>query len=213
MSDPKSVAIAINQQIVERLKTRDKLVVAIDGYAGSGKTTAANYLGEMNQDVLVVHLDDFIHHWLNRKKWMDERQDRSEVFEFNWYRYDELEKLIKQFKLKSKGLLHLKTYDFDKNDFTETKSFDLSKKVLVIDGIFLFHPKHEISRFWDLRVYLNIDFVSGDERRIAREKKKWGKQFLPDDHPDSYVSAFKEAYQRYIDTYDPKRLADVNFDL
>lgn len=44
-------------------KNHDKLIVAIDGYAGSGKTTVADFVAKQNADVLTVHMDDFIHHW------------------------------------------------------------------------------------------------------------------------------------------------------
>lgn len=190
------------------LKSGEKLVVGIDGYAGSGKTTVADYLGKLNKDVLVVHLDDFIQHWQDRKKWMDTAENKADVFEYKWYRYDALEKLINEFKNKQTGQLKIKTYDFDKNDFNLGTEFDLSKKILVIDGIFLFHPEHAISKQWDKKIYLHIDFDKGDKRRIAREKRKWGKNFMPDNHPNSYVMAFKQAYKHYIEKYAPQEKAD-----
>ena len=55
-------------------KTRDmekdhaKLVVAIDGYAGSGKTTVSNFIAKHDTNVLSIHLDDFIKHRKVRKK-------------------------------------------------------------------------------------------------------------------------------------------------
>lgn len=186
-------------------------MIGIDGYAGAGKTTVADYLGKMNKEVLVVHMDDFIHRWQDRKKWMDEAKDQSQVFEFQWYRYEALEKLITTFKQRSKGTLKLKTYDFDRNAFDLGRRFDLSKNILVIDGIFLFHPQHSISKMWDQKIYLHVDFARGDKRRIAREKKRWGKNFIPDNQPGSYALAFKEAYKRYVETYHPDKKADVVF--
>jgi len=157
-----------------------------------------------NPNVLVVHMDDFIHHWKDRKKMIDKAKEKSRVFEYNWYRYDDLEKLIKEFKTKSKGLINFKTYDYDKNDFEPRKSFDLSKKVIVIDGIFLFHPKHKISKMLDKIIYLDVDFAKVDKKRIAREKKRWGKNYLPENHPDNWTRYFKEAYRNYIKKYNPK---------
>jgi radical SAM protein with 4Fe4S-binding SPASM domain len=56
------IAKKINAKIAGWAKDQPKLVVAIDGYAGSGKTTVANFITRQNTKVLVVHLDDFINH-------------------------------------------------------------------------------------------------------------------------------------------------------
>ena len=122
------IAEKINEQIKVWQKDHAKLVVAIDGYAGSGKTTVADFIAKQNSDALTVHMDDFIHHWKDRKKMIDEAKDKSKVFEYKWYRYDDLERLIKEFKTKNKGIIKFKIYDYDKNDFGPQKSFDLSKK-------------------------------------------------------------------------------------
>ncbi|MFA6416135.1 MAG: hypothetical protein WCW56_01475 [Candidatus Paceibacterota bacterium] len=203
----------INTETANWLKNRKKLVIAIDGYAGSGKTTVADFIAKQNPEVLIVHLDDFIKHWKERKMSIGKAEDKSRVFEFDWYRYNDVEKLIKEFKTKSKGTIRLKTYDYNKNDFGPQKSFDLSKKILVIDGIFLFHPKHKISKLWDKTIYLNVDFTKADKKRIAREKKKWGKDYLPETHPDNWVKFYKEAYRRYVKEQKPQKDRDLVFEV
>lgn len=103
------------------------------------------------------------------------------------------------------------TYDFDKNDFGPEKPFDLSRKVLVVEGAFLFHPEHTVSNLWDKRIYLNADPSHADKKRIGREKKKWGKEYLPEDHQDNWTRYFKEAYKRYVKRHKPEKKADVTF--
>lgn len=208
-----AIAHQLNEQFKTWRKGDAKLVVGIDGYAGAGKTTLVDQLGALNKDVLVVHLDDFIHHWKDRKSWMDEAKDKSRVFEYKWYRYDALEQLIKEFKSQKAGSVKIKTYDFDKNEFDSGKEFDLSKKILVVDGIFLFHPDHTVSKLLDRKVYLRIDVAKGDERRITREKQRWGKDFVEDNAPGSYVKYFKEAYLRYMNLYHPQSRADSVFEV
>lgn len=205
------IAKKINEKIKSWLKDQAKLVVAVDGYAGSGKTTVADFVAKKNHEVLAVHLDDFIKHWKDRKRMIEQAKDKSKVFEYNWYRYDDLEKLIRLFKNKNKGSIKFKTYDYEKNDFGSPKSFDLSKKILVINGIFLFHPKHKISKELDKRIYLDIDFAKADKKRIAREKKKWGKDYIPESYPDNWTKYYKEAYQRYVKEYKPQRVSDLVF--
>ena len=205
------IAKKINEKIRAWAKGHAKLIVAVDGYAGSGKTTVADFIAKQNSDVLMIRLDDFIHHWKDRKRMIEKAKDKSQVFEFNWYRYDNLEKLAREFKTKNKGSITFKTYDYNKNDFGPQKSFDLSKKILVIDGIFLFHPKHKISREWDKTIYLDADFAKADKKRITREKKKWGKNYIPESHPDNWTRYFKKAYRRYVKKYKPQKTADIVF--
>lgn len=88
---------------------------------------------------------------------IESAKDKAKVFEYEWYRYDDLEKLVKQF-MKKRGVVKAKVYDYDKNDFTVRK-YDLSKKIMVIDGIFLFHPKHAINKLWDKKIYLDADLA------------------------------------------------------
>jgi len=205
------IAKNINDKIGGWSKNRAKLIVAIDGYAGSGKTTVVDFIAKQNPNVLAVHLDDFICHWKDRKKMIESAKDKSEVFERSWYRYGDLEKLIKAFKTKNKGIIKFKTYDYDKNDFGTVQSFDLSKSVLVIDGIFLFHPKHKINKEWNKTIYLDVGLAKADKRRIAREKKKWGKDYIPESHPDNWTKYYKEAYRRYVEDHKPQKNRDLVF--
>lgn len=205
------IAKRINEKIRVWSKNHAKLIVAIDGCAGSGKTTAADFIVRQNPNILAVHLDDFINHWKDRKRMIEEARNKSKVFEYNWYRYDDLEKLVSEFKTKNKGSIKFKTYDYHKNDLGSEKSFDLSKKILIIEGIFLFHPKHKLNKEWDKTVYLDVDFAKADKKRVAREKKKWGKDYLPENHPNNWTKYYKEAYRRYVKEYRPQKESDIVF--
>lgn len=209
MTKSEQIAQKINAKIRVWTKVRTKLVVAIDGYAGSGKTTIADFVVQQNPDVLTIHLDDFIRHWKDRKKSIDDAEDKSQVFEYNWYRYADLEQLINAFKTKDRGSVKFKTYDYDKNNFGPKIPFDLSKKILVLEGIFLFHPEHKISKMFDKTIYLDVDFVKADKKREAREKKKWGKDYLPENHSDNWVRYYKQAYRRYVKECEPQKNRDM----
>ncbi len=210
MTKSESVAKKIYGEIKVWKKDHAKLVVAIDGYAGSGKTTVANFIGKQDKDILVIHLDDFIKHWKVRKHIINKAKDKSEVFEYHWYRYAEVEKLIKAF-LANKKSISVKTYNYEKNDFNPKKAFYLSKKVLIIDGIFLFHPEHKINKLLNKKIYLDTDFTRADKKRIAREKKRWGKGYLPEDNPDNWTRYFKQAYRTYVSKYKPANKVNLVF--
>jgi len=211
MTKSERIAKKINSKIREWAKDHAGLIVTIDGYAGSGKTTVADFVAKQNLNVLTIHLDDFVHHWKDRKRMIDGTKNKPRVFEYNWYRYDELEKLIKEFKMKDKGTIKVKTYDYDKNDFGPPKPFDLSKKILVVEGNFLLHPRHKIGKFWDKTVYLDVDFAKADKRRVSREKKKWGKHYIPETHPDNWTKYYKESYRTYVKRHKPFEKCNLTF--
>jgi len=199
----------INHEISKWSQQNDKLIVAIDGYAGSGKTLIANRIAEINTSCLVIHLDDFIKHWQIRKSMIYKAKDPSKVFEYNWYRYDAIERLVKKFLSVSNGFVCLKVYDFNMNKFITSRPFDLSKKVLLIEGIFVLHPKHKRNNLWQKKIFLNVNFEKSETRRTSLEKQKLGTLYLPEDHPNSYFSYFRTAYLRYLSQYKPWQYADI----
>lgn len=213
MKTIEQIAKKVNKKIKEWVRQHKKLIVVIDGYAGSGKTSVTDQIGQLNHDVLVVHLDDFIKHWRVRKHMMDTASDRSKVFEYQWYRYDAVERLVKAFTDTKKEHIRLKVYDFDKNEFTTPWTFDLSKNVLLIDGIFLLHPRHKRNVLWGKRVFLKVNLKKAEERRITQEKERWGEACLPENHPHSYLRDFRTAYTRYLDLYKPELKADLVIDV
>lgn len=213
MKTIEQIAKRLNKKIKEWAWRHKKLIVVIDGYAGSGKTSVADCIARLNSDCLVVHLDDFVKHWKVRKRMMNTAQDRSEVFEYRWYRYNAIERLAKEFLSAKRKYVRLRVYDFDKNELTAPRIFDLSKNILVIEGIFLLHPQHKRNMLWGKRIFLRADPKRAEKRRIAQEKKKWGEAYLPANHPDSYIRDFKIAYKRYLDRYKPEQRADFVIDV
>lgn len=210
MVESEHIAKKIGKKLEVWKKDHAKLVVAIDGYAGSGKTTVGNFIAKYNKDILSIHLDDFIKHWKVRKQLIEKTADKSKVFEHYWYRYDDLNRLIKAF-LEGKKSIKLKTYNYEKNDYNPKHSFDLSKKILVIDGVFLFHPKHTTTKLIHRNIYLDTDFAKADKKRVVREKKKWGRAYIPENHPDNWTKYFKEAYKNYANEYNLTQIADVTY--
>lgn len=203
MKTIKQIAMIINRKIRRWAGQNRKFIVVIDGYTGSGKTSVANQIARLNHDCLVIHLDDFIKHWKARKQMMDTAQDRSRVFEYKWYRYDALERLVSAFLNGKRKHIYLKLYDFDKNEFTAPRAFDLSKNILVIEGVFLLHPRHKRNSLWRKRVFLRVDL----------ERAEGGKAYLPEDHPGSYMRDFRIAYMRYLNRYKPEQRADLVIDV
>ena len=209
MKSVEQIARKINQKITKWAQQDNRLIVAIDGYAGSGKTSVANRIGELNSSCLVVHLDDFIKPWQVRKQMLDTARDQSRVFEYRWYRYNTVERLVKRFLSVNTESIHLKVYDFGENKFLAPQMFNLSKNILIIEGVFLLHPSHKRNTFWQKRIFFNTDLEKADNRKIAEIRQKFGAKWSPKDHPDSYLYYFHKVYMQYLNHYHPEQKADL----
>ena len=205
-SRSQKIAVKINSVINFWLKEKGRLIVGIEGYSASGKTTIADCLAKENSNIVVIHLDDLLKSSEDRVAMMKSGENRSKVFELKWYRYDLLEDIIENFK--QSHSLSIEIYDYDLKKMV-TRNYDLFKQILIIEGIFLFHPEHTVSRAFDKKIYLAADFDKADDRRNRREKKRWGREYMDENHPDSFVKPFKEAYRGYFDNHHPEKVADL----
>ena len=188
------IAKEINNNIQILLESKPKLVVAIDGYTGVGKTTVSNELSNINSDVLVIHQDDFLISKADLENLLKNADDKSVIFELKNVDTNKIKDIIAKYK--TGGTIY-KTQVFNpiSGNIDIEKTFDLSKKVLVIEGVFMFHPE-SLDGLWD-------------KRRVEREKKRWGKDYFPEDHPDSYFGQVIVALKRYIKRYGPQGKADL----
>jgi len=197
----------IEQKMDEYSKKYQKLVVGIDGYSGIGKTTLLNQLIESNQNIVPVFRDDFIKPRKIIETLLKNANDRSIIMELEWCDNEKIKDLVKSFK-ESNGAYITKIYNSDTGDVDIEKTYDLSKQIMVIEGIFLFHPKLTGDIF-DFKIFLEGDNEGADKRRRKREKERWGDKYFPDTHPDSYFRLAKIAFDRYCELYKPQQRADL----
>ena len=198
----------INNKIILWSKEKDKLVVAIDGYTGLGKTTILKKLVEVNPEIISVNRDDFLFSRQEIEERLNKSKDRSSVFEREVNDDKKIEGLVNAFK---NGEVSYSVFirDSVSGKVEVKKIFDLSKRIMVIEGVFMFHPELGLNKLWDKRIYLHGDVSRIDERRVKREKEKWGKDYFPETHPDSYFRAVTTGLKRYIDLYSPEEIADL----
>ncbi len=204
---PDEIAKQINEKIIEWSKHKSKLVVAVDGYTGIGKTTILNELAKLNSEILAIHQDDFLLSREEIKKLLQNATDRSVVFELKNRNSEKITQLITAFRSNT-STYSTKIIDPYTGKVDIEKSFDLSKRILVIEGVFMFHPK-SLNSLWDKRIFLDGNTDTIDERRIKREKEKWGKDYFPEDHPDSYFKQVVIALKRYRKECKPEERADL----
>ena len=104
--------------------------------------------------------------------------------ELEWCDTEKMRDLVERFK-NSDELYVVKTFNSDTGDMDVEKIYDLSKQIMIIEGIFLFHPKL-IDDIFDLRIFLEGDNEATDERRREREKERWGDKYFPD-NPSRFI--------------------------
>ncbi len=205
------IAQKVNEAILQWSKDNRKLVVGIDGYTGIGKTTLLNNLVSLNSEILPVNRDDFQISKSEFEKIYKNADDRSRVFELEMNDSAKLEKLVQTFRISNEAYT-IQAYDGATGELSIPKTFDLSKKVMVVEGVFMFHPKL-LNSIWDKRIYLKGDIEKIDERRVKREKERWGENYFPETHPDSYFRQVIIALRRYAELYKPEEQADLILDV
>lgn len=185
-----------------------KLIVGIDGYSGAGKTTLLKEIKKENADILIVHRDDFAISrkvfWNKYEKAKDEKQ-KMDILANKIIDVEELKSFLKKYK-ETDGMVEWTLRDEVSGIKDDVKCFDFSKKVLLLEGIFLFH---DLDDLLDKKVFIDIDQEVADERRRRREKKRWGKDYYTDTNPDSAFRLTKIAFNNYLKEENPKEQADL----
>lgn len=184
--------------------------VGVDGVSAAGKTTLANELAEVIQrrgrPALRICLDNFKRPWSERHQY---DRESAEGYYRNAYDYE----LIRREVLEPLGPLgngRFRTANIDPvtqvrwSDAVEMASINA---IALIDGVFLFRP--ELNRFWDFRIFVEIDFALVLERGVARDLA-WVDS--PSDAEELYRTRYIPSEQLYLDKVHPYLYADVIID-
>ena len=190
---------------------RGRLVVGIDGYTGVGKTTILDALAKADRGIVPVHRDDFLFPRTVVRDLIATSADPTEVFEQHATDEAKLTRLIDAFREGAPSFSML-GYDHVEGTVTVPLTYDLTTDILIVEGVFLFHPNNPSGR-WDQRVFLRGNLDRIDARRVAREKALAGDAYYPETRPGSYFRLVTTAYRRYCDTHHPEQLADLVIDV
>ena len=158
------------QLIEEILKhKKDKLIVAISGESGSGKTELAHVIakGMRKHGIFAkpMHIDNFYNtHPLKRRQWRSE-QGIENVVGFNEYLWDDINRVIDDFKngrVSEMPCVDLVTEQVDKliTDFSEVN-------MLIVDGLYAIKTEGV-----DLRVYIDLTYLETKEKHTKDSRGK-----------------------------------------
>ena len=193
---------------IEAFGTR-RVRVAIDGRTAAGKTTlgheVAALLAERGRTVLRASLDDFKRPWADAHVY--DRLSGDGYFR-NAFDLEAIRTLLLEpSDPDGCGAVALCSIDpLTQIDHSQTRVTMPNDGVLIVDGVFALRP--ELNRYWDLRIWVDIDVEMSRRRAIERDAPREGVQQAEALHRDRYGAA--EA--TYCAEVGPVSLADVVVD-
>lgn len=170
---------------ISSLKIKDKtLLIAIDGFGGSGKTTLAQKLKNNFENATIVQIDDFYSHQLKRA-------DRERI----------LHEVIKP--LQENILARYQVYDWEKKKLTQWVEMKPGGLV-IIEGVSAMHP--DFGKY-DVTIWVDCSQEEAAQRGIARDinehkvdtTQQWRNDWMPQE-------------KEYVEEHKPKDKADFIVD-
>ncbi len=150
-------------------RKRDRMVVAISGESGSGKSELAHVIakGLRKHGIFAkpIHTDNFYNtHPLERRAWRQE-QGIEKVVGFNEYKWDEIDRSIADFRhgrVSEMPCVDLVTEQVDTliTDFGEVD-------MLIVDGLYAIRAQDV-----DLRVFIDLTYLETKEKHTKDARGK-----------------------------------------
>jgi uridine kinase len=188
----------------------DRLRVSVDGLSASGKTSLgdelAHGLADRGRTALRASLDDFKRPWSEAH-----RYDRTsgEGYYRNAFDFDAARRLLLDpSDPAADGVVALCGLDpLTQVDRSEVKSVMPANGVLIVDGVFACRP--ELNRYWDLRIWVEIDPELSVRRGAQRDATMEGSSEQAEAlHRERYLVS----EQLYVDEVDPCSIVEVIVD-
>lgn len=180
------------EKIAATIKSRPgtfPILIGIEGFGGSGKTTFANKLKDTLGNSYVVSIDEFI--------------VKEKITESSWdkggFDRDRLERQVLK-PAKSGMSIQYQELLWEKNTLSEPKIVP-AVDYLIIEGISCYHP--DIAHYYDHKVWINTPMKLAKQRGHARDGSNENAQ-----HWDLWA----ENDLRYQKKYHPEKSADFVFD-
>lgn len=207
--------VSVRGQLLEHVAraslgfAQERVIVAVDGVDGSGKTTFADELAAVmktaGHSVIRASVDGFHH---PREVRYLRGKDSPEGYFLDSYDYDTLKRdLLLPFR---SGARAIQTARFDhRNNCEVTSAFAApdARSILLIDGIFL--HRDELADCWDLSVFLDVPFAVSYGRMAARD----GSNPDPDDPGNRRYLEGQRLYLRRCNPGDRATILIDNADL
>jgi uridine kinase len=188
-----------------------RLRVAIDGLTGAGKTSFGHELAAavrgLGRPTMRASMDDFKNPWRQARELGYDRVT-GEGYYRNAYDFRSAsDLLLEPAGPAGSGEVVLCGHDpLTGEDHRDKAVSAPADSVLIVDSVFAFRP--EYNRFWDYRIWLEVDAALSLHRGISRDAAMEGLEEATRVHQDRYHSA----EMIYLAEVGPRSLADLIID-
>ena len=145
--------------ILTKTKKGSRVIIAISGFGGSGKTTLAKQLEKELPDAAVISVDDFI----IRSKFSERTDHWNSI---DWLRL--IEQVLSSFK--NAGTVNYQVYDWQADNLDTWRTI-LQKRFLIIESVGLLQPL--LLPYFDYSVWIDYPFESAMKRGMERDKARF----------------------------------------
>jgi len=180
----------IKSNIDKLLKSKETILIAIDGKSGSGKSTLAEELNK-KYDLNIFHMDDF---FLPKDLRSEERLNETGG-NVDYVRFKE--EVINSLLLDSD--FNYRIFDCRVMDLTDTIRIK-QKRINIIEGSYSFHPS--LIDSYDLKIFLDI----GDNIQKKRIEKRNGSVML-----EKFIAEWIPKENKYFDQMQIRGKSDLYF--
>jgi uridine kinase len=194
-------------QAILKAKRAQPLLVGISGIDAAGKSYFGDELAECLKQAGVPVIRASIDGFHNPR----EMRYRQGIYSPEGYYHDSFNYVTaKKYlldPLAPRGNRRYRTSAFDHKSNSENISAELvatEADILIFDGIFIF--RSELVRYWDFKIFLEIDFETSLERALKRDlalleseeevRKRYRERYIP-------------AQKMYLESEKPREKADI----
>ena len=186
----------INQRINELLSNpeKQKIIIAIDGMTGSGKTTLAKELSQMHNDIPVFHADDFF--LLPELRTEERLKEPGGNIHYERMKKEVIDPLLNG---KIDDVIKYKPFNCRIQDFGEEKALKINK-INIVEGSYSLNPY--FGKYYDFSVFLKIN----DKDQIERLTKRAPKMI------DNFINKWIPLEKKYHEAFNLFEKCDIKFD-
>ena len=191
------------KEIRARIPQTGCFTLGIDGLGGAGKSTLSQALVEafgQERQVILLHLDDFIHP--RSIRYNDSVPEWRCYYEVQW-RYDYFLSLLQRLKREASGVVEVELYNKEQDSY-DVQEFTLQPDLLiVVEGVFL--QREALTGAFDCVLYLDVP----EEERLRRVLERDGYIGSREEIADKYARRYFPAEREYLRRCSPRERADL----
>ena len=186
----------IKQKISSLLsnKQKDKIIIAIDGMTGSGKTTLSQELIKEYDNIPIFHADDFF--LLPELRTEKRLNEPGGNIHYERMKEEVIDPLIEG---KIGDLIKYKPYNCRIQNFGEEKILKINK-INIVEGSYCLNPY--FGKYYDLSIFLRINQKDQIERLTKRAPKMI----------DNFINKWIPLEKKYHDAFNLYENCNIKFD-